>query len=162
MVVGRVVPCSRTAFVVMGGRADGGRTSVRQFQFWAPQASGAGVSLIMAYLNGNAIPDLLSLRALIAKFSGAPRGTWVRLHVCDATLYKWGQVHLQAHSQDRRHHTWSGNSKGYHQFGNVSRLALLQVSAKVEGFAVLSTSGKCACAVRREPPLNVSRAMTCS
>jgi len=41
-------------------------------QFWAPQASGAGVSLIMAYLNGNAIPDLLSLRALVAKFSGAP------------------------------------------------------------------------------------------
>ncbi|KAK9844167.1 hypothetical protein WJX81_006719 [Elliptochloris bilobata] len=39
-------------------------------QFWAPQASGAGVSLIMAYLNGNAIPDLLSLRALMAKFSG--------------------------------------------------------------------------------------------
>ena len=49
-----------------------GRTSVRQVQFWAPQASGAGVSLIMAYLNGNAIPDLLSLRALVAKFSGAP------------------------------------------------------------------------------------------
>ena len=45
----------------------------RQVQFWAPQASGAGVSLIMAYLNGNAIPDLLSLRALVAKFSGAPR-----------------------------------------------------------------------------------------
>jgi len=44
----------------------------RQVQFWAPQASGAGVSLIMAYLNGNAIPDLLSLRALVAKFSGAP------------------------------------------------------------------------------------------
>ncbi len=44
----------------------------RQVQFWAPQASGAGVSLIMAYLNGNAIPDLLSLRALVAKFSGGP------------------------------------------------------------------------------------------
>ena len=52
-----------------------GRMSMRQVQFWAPQASGAGVSLIMAYLNGNAIPDLLSLRALIAKFSGTPHGT---------------------------------------------------------------------------------------
>ncbi len=48
-----------------------GDARTRQVQFWAPQASGAGVSLVMAYLNGNAIPDLLSLRSLIAKFSGA-------------------------------------------------------------------------------------------
>lgn len=56
-----------------------GGMSVCQVQLWAPQASGAGVSLIMAYLNGNAIPDLLSLRALMAKFSGAPHGTCVWL-----------------------------------------------------------------------------------
>ena len=38
-----------------------------QAQFWAPAAAAAGVSLVMAYLNGVAIPDLLSLRTLIAK-----------------------------------------------------------------------------------------------
>ncbi|CAK0780533.1 hypothetical protein CVIRNUC_005084 [Coccomyxa viridis] len=39
-------------------------------QFWAPAAAAAGVSLVMAYLNGVAIPDLLSLRTLIAKWVG--------------------------------------------------------------------------------------------
>lgn len=41
-----------------------------QAQFWAPAAAAAGVSLVMAYLNGVAIPELLSLRTLIAKFIG--------------------------------------------------------------------------------------------
>jgi chloride channel 7 len=41
-----------------------------QAQFWAPAAAAAGVSLVMAYLNGVAIPDLLSLRTLVAKFVG--------------------------------------------------------------------------------------------
>ena len=40
-----------------------------QAQFWAPAAAAAGVSLVMAYLNGVAIPDLLSLRTLIAKWA---------------------------------------------------------------------------------------------
>ncbi|BDA43410.1 probable chloride channel protein D at N-terminal half [Coccomyxa sp. Obi] len=39
-------------------------------QYWAPTASGAGVSLIMGYLNGNNIPDLLSFRSLCTKFVG--------------------------------------------------------------------------------------------
>ena len=43
-------------------------------QFWAPAAGGAGVSLIMAYLNGNAIPDLLSARSLITKWVGTACG----------------------------------------------------------------------------------------
>lgn len=34
-----------------------------QVQFIAPVANGAGVSLIMAYLNGNSIPDLLTFRS---------------------------------------------------------------------------------------------------
>lgn len=41
-----------------------------QVQFWAPTASGAGVSLIMGYLNGNNIPDLLSFRSMVTKFVG--------------------------------------------------------------------------------------------
>ena len=45
-----------------------------QVQFWAPAAGGAGVSLIMAYLNGNAIPDLLSARSLITKWVGTVCG----------------------------------------------------------------------------------------
>lgn len=43
---------------------------VNQVQFWAPAAAAAGVSLVMAYLNGVAIPDLLSLHTLIAKWVG--------------------------------------------------------------------------------------------
>ena len=42
---------------------------VVQAQFWAPAAAAAGVSLVMAYLNGVAIPDLLSLQTLIAKWA---------------------------------------------------------------------------------------------
>jgi hypothetical protein len=45
-----------------------------QVQFWAPAAGGAGVSLIMAYLNGNAIPDLLSVRSLLTKWVGTACG----------------------------------------------------------------------------------------
>ena len=41
-----------------------------QVQYWAPAAAAAGVSLVMAYLNGVAIPDLLSLHTLIAKWVG--------------------------------------------------------------------------------------------
>ncbi|CAG9466434.1 unnamed protein product [Pedinophyceae sp. YPF-701] len=39
-------------------------------EFVAPQAAGAGVSLVMAYLNGNHIPDLLRVRTLAVKFVG--------------------------------------------------------------------------------------------
>ena len=45
------------------------RNKFVQAQFWAPAAAAAGVSLVMAYLNGVAIPDLLSLRTLIAKYA---------------------------------------------------------------------------------------------
>ena len=43
---------------------------ITQAQFWAPAAAAAGVSLVMAYLNGVAVPNLLSLRTLVAKFVG--------------------------------------------------------------------------------------------
>lgn len=45
-----------------------------QVQFWAPAASGAGVSLIIAYLNGCAVPRLLNYRNLITKWVGTILG----------------------------------------------------------------------------------------
>ena len=41
-----------------------------QVQFWAPKAGGGGVTLVMAFLNGNAVPDLLTPRTLAAKYVG--------------------------------------------------------------------------------------------
>ncbi|XP_057850377.1 uncharacterized protein LOC131060938 isoform X2 [Cryptomeria japonica] len=38
--------------------------------YWAPAAAGGGVTLVMAYLNGNDIPDLLRFRTLITKIVG--------------------------------------------------------------------------------------------
>ncbi|DBA87389.1 TPA: hypothetical protein ACH3X1_004432 [Trebouxia sp. C0004] len=40
-------------------------------QFWAPTAAGGGVSLVMAFLNGTDVPDLLRLQTLITKFVGS-------------------------------------------------------------------------------------------
>ena len=45
-----------------------------QVQFWAPAAGGAGVSLVIAYLNGCAVPKLLNHRNLIAKWIGTILG----------------------------------------------------------------------------------------
>ena len=45
-----------------------------QVQFWAPASSGAGVSLIIAYLNGCAVPRLLNYRNLITKWVGTILG----------------------------------------------------------------------------------------
>ena len=41
-----------------------------QVQYWAPGAAGGGVTLVMAYLNGNHIPNLLRFSTLITKFVG--------------------------------------------------------------------------------------------
>ena len=38
--------------------------------FWAPQAAGGGVTGVMAFLNGTAVPDLLGFKALVAKVIG--------------------------------------------------------------------------------------------
>lgn len=58
-----------------------------QVQYWAPASAGAGVTLVMAYLNGNHIPNLLRLSTLITKFvgtvcsvsAGLPMGPEVRM-----------------------------------------------------------------------------------
>lgn len=42
-----------------------------QVQFWAPTAAGGGVSLVMAFLNGTDVPDLLRFQTLVTKFVGS-------------------------------------------------------------------------------------------
>lgn len=42
-----------------------------QVTFWAPAAAGGGVTLVMAYLNGTHIPNLLRFRTLLTKALGA-------------------------------------------------------------------------------------------
>ncbi|KAF5836603.1 chloride channel [Dunaliella salina] len=65
-------------------------------QYWAPAASGAGVTLVMAYLNGNHIPHLLRPSTLVAKFIGTvasvaaglpmgPEGPMVHIGACVAS-----------------------------------------------------------------------------
>lgn len=67
-----------------------------QVTFWAPSAAGAGVTLVMAYLNGNHIPNLLRMRTLITKVVGAmcsvasglaigPEGPMVHIGSCIAS-----------------------------------------------------------------------------
>lgn len=70
---------------------------ILQVQWVAPAAAGAGVSLVIAYLNGNAVPDLLSWRALLVKWAGTvcsvsanltfgPEAPMVHLGACVAHL----------------------------------------------------------------------------
>ena len=74
-----------------------------QVQFWAPKAGGGGVTLVMAFLNGNAVPDLLTPRTLAAKFAGVlcgcasglavgPEGPMVQLGACVASIVSTGQA----------------------------------------------------------------------
>ena len=67
-----------------------------QVTFWAPSAAGAGVSLVMAYLNGNHIPNLLRLRTLVTKVVGTtcavasglavgPEGPLIHIGACIAS-----------------------------------------------------------------------------
>jgi chloride channel 7 len=53
--------CSSVALVILPGLL---------VQFWTPQAVGAGVSLVMAYLNGNHIPYLLHYHVMLTKLFG--------------------------------------------------------------------------------------------
>ncbi|KAK9861969.1 hypothetical protein WJX84_002406 [Apatococcus fuscideae] len=66
-------------------------------QFYAPAAAGGGVSLVMAYLNGNDVPDLLRGRTLIVKWLGTmcgvtaglslgPEAPMVHIGACVASL----------------------------------------------------------------------------
>lgn len=73
-----------------------------QVQYWAPQAAGAGVTLVMAYLNGNHVPNLLRSRTLIAKLIGTicsvgagfpmgPEGPMVHIGACLASVITYAQ-----------------------------------------------------------------------
>lgn len=65
-------------------------------QLVAPKAAGAGVTLVMAYLNGNDIPDALTFRTYAVKFLGnvaarfaglalGPEGPMIHLGACVAS-----------------------------------------------------------------------------
>ena len=65
-------------------------------QLVAPKAAGAGVTLVMAYLNGNDIPDALTFRTYAVKFIGnvaarfaglalGPEGPMIHLGACVAS-----------------------------------------------------------------------------
>ena len=80
-----------------------------QVQFWAPKAGGGGVTLVMAFLNGNAVPDLLTPRTLAAKFAGVlcgcasglavgPEGPMVQLGACVASIVSTAQAGAPATS----------------------------------------------------------------
>mmetsp|Transcript_19521 Transcript_19521/g.42325 ORF Transcript_19521/g.42325 Transcript_19521/m.42325 type:complete len:908 (+) Transcript_19521:79-2802(+) len=66
-------------------------------QYWAPASAGAGVTLVMAYLNGNHIPNLLRFSTLITKYVGTvcavssglpmgPEGPMVHIGACVASV----------------------------------------------------------------------------
>jgi chloride channel 7 len=68
-----------------------------QVTFWAPTAAGAGVTLVMAYLNGTHIPNLLRFKTLLTKVIGAslavasglaigPEGPMVHIGACIASV----------------------------------------------------------------------------
>ncbi|WIA21477.1 hypothetical protein OEZ85_000682 [Tetradesmus obliquus] len=76
--------------------------AVALVQYWAPQAAGAGVTLVMAYLNGNHVPNLLRLRTLITKFVGTccsvsaglpmgPEGPMVHIGACLASVITYAE-----------------------------------------------------------------------
>ncbi|MEW5297643.1 MAG: hypothetical protein WDW36_000839 [Sanguina aurantia] len=71
--------------------------AVAMVQFWAPASAGAGVTLVMAYLNGNHVPNLLRFSTLITKFVGTvcavgsglpmgPEGPMVHIGACVASV----------------------------------------------------------------------------
>ena len=83
-----------------------------QVQYWAPQSAGAGVTLVMAYLNGNHVPNLLRLRTLVSKFVGTicsvaaglpmgPEGPMVHMGACVASVITYAQC-----SESRRLRAW--------------------------------------------------------
>lgn len=76
--------------------------AVALVQYWAPQAAGAGVTLVMAYLNGNHVPNLLRARTLVAKLIGTicsvsagfpmgPEGPMVHIGACLASVITYAQ-----------------------------------------------------------------------
>lgn len=66
-----------------------------QVQFWAPEAAGGGVTLVMAYLNGIFIPHLLNLRTLIAKVRTRKLDVDSQVHKCrKSTLQVFDMIEM--------------------------------------------------------------------
>ncbi|KAH9305223.1 hypothetical protein KI387_009627 [Taxus chinensis] len=83
--------------------------------YWAPAAAGGGVTLVMAYLNGNDIPDLLRFRTLITKIVGTictitsslplgQEGPMVHIGAAIASTLTWmhGEFPNQKKYEDKR------------------------------------------------------------
>ncbi|KAK9797036.1 hypothetical protein WJX73_002454 [Symbiochloris irregularis] len=69
-------------------------------QLWAPAAAASGVSLVIAYLNGNAIPGFLNARSLAVKWAGTVLSVSANLTVGpEAPMVHLGACmsHLVAH-----------------------------------------------------------------
>ena len=64
-----------------------------QVQYCAQFANGAGISLIMAYLNGNSIPDLLSFRSAPDQSLAVPQ------HQLSACAMACGPLHAVRREQ---------------------------------------------------------------
>jgi chloride channel 7 len=76
-----------------------------QVTLWAPAAAGTGVTLVMAYLNGNNIPHILSFKTLVTKIIGCalsvasglaigPEGPMVHIGACIASNITYAHANL--------------------------------------------------------------------
>ncbi|KFM27830.1 H(+)/Cl(-) exchange transporter 7 [Auxenochlorella protothecoides] len=109
-----VLPALGLQLVVSVAAAVGAAALV---QLVAPKAAGAGVTLVMAHLNGNDIPDALTARTYVVKFLGnvaarvaglalGPEGPMIHLGACVAScLCFW--THASRPSEACSH--WSRN-----------------------------------------------------
>lgn len=81
--------------------------------YWAPAAAGGGVTLVMAYLNGNDIPELLQTKTLVTKIfgtictisSGLPigqEGPMVHIGAAISSTLTWMHCKLPLHNKQEK------------------------------------------------------------
>lgn len=98
--------------------------------YWAPAAAGGGVTLVMAYLNGNDIPNFFKFETLVAKVigtictisSGLPlgqEGPMIHIGGAVASTLTWMHCHLFScenkgfhNDKDRREFISAGTAAG--------------------------------------------------